>query len=100
MEKIINTESLELNVPHKAVLKNGKEVVIYKNSTAIFVFDNCCPHENYPLSEGEYLDNIVTCTKHGASFDMKNGNALTPPAIDKIRIYKTKIIENYLYVIN
>ncbi len=47
------------------------------------------------LSEGEVYDCKVECPAHGAEFDLKTGEALTPPASKGVTCYKTTTDEEF-----
>ena len=47
----------------------------------LYAIGDTCTHEEYPLSEGDMVDEyIVECALHGATFDVRTGDALSLPA--------------------
>jgi 3-phenylpropionate/trans-cinnamate dioxygenase ferredoxin subunit len=69
----------------------------YKNN--IYAFKDACTHDNAPLDQGEIKGCIITCPRHGAKFDITNGNVLSPPAILPLTIYKANIDNGIIKVI-
>lgn len=70
---------------------NGREICVVKQGVDVFAFDDTCSHAEASLSEGEVSLGRIECWLHGAEFDMRTGQALTPPAIAPLAIYKVKI---------
>lgn len=70
---------------------NGREICVVKQGVHVFAFDDTCSHSEASLSESEVSLGRIECWLHGAEFDMRTGEALTPPAIAPLAIYKVKI---------
>ena len=52
------------------------------------VFGDTCSHSDASLSEGDITDYRIECWLHGAEFDLRTGQALTPPAVSPVPTYK------------
>lgn len=86
-----------LNKKDRCVLKIGnKQILIFKDGEEIRACNNRCPHEGYPLSEGNISDGcILTCNWHNWKFDLSTGDTLIggdtlrryPAMIDSGRIW-------------
>lgn len=74
------------------------DIIIYKNKGKYNVFENKCSHEDYPLIDGYIDDCVIECAKHGARFNTETGDVLCMPAAVPIKVFKTKIEDNALYV--
>jgi len=66
----------------KAVVVNGREVVICNRGAHFLAIDRRCGHMNAPLEMGTLDGNIVTCPMHCAQFDITTGEALSGPVPD------------------
>ncbi len=89
----------ELKEKEKKLFKyNDLEIVIYKDKNYIYAFENRCSHEDYPLLDGFIEGEEVECAKHGARFNIKTGDVLSMPAAVPIKVYKTKIENNIIYL--
>ena len=57
-----------------------------------------CTHECFPLSEGSLDGHTVTCMLHGASFDVRTGDVLAPPAYESLRLYRVRVDGEDIYI--
>jgi len=64
-------------------------ICVYNLGGELFALENRCTHDDGPLCDGE-LDaelGVVICPRHGAEFDVRSGDALTPPAYAAVETY-------------
>ena len=64
----------------RAFVIDGREIVICRTSAGVFVLDNVCTHAYARLSEGRLRRERLVCPLHGASFAVRAGRVLGPPA--------------------
>lgn len=57
----------------------------------VYAVRDVCTHENYPLSEGELDGPVLTCSAHGARFDVRTGKVLRPPAYKPVKTYPARV---------
>ena len=95
--KVLNISDLENN-QSKVVNVEDKEIAVFNVDGEFFAIDDKCSHSDESLSEGEVYDCKVECPAHGAEFDLKTGEALTPPASKGVTCYKTTTDENSIYI--
>lgn len=69
----------------------GTRIVVADVQGAYYAFDDECTHERCSLAEGDLAGTTVTCMCHGAEFDVRSGSVLAPPAVDPIRVYRTRV---------
>jgi 3-phenylpropionate/trans-cinnamate dioxygenase ferredoxin subunit len=67
------------------------EVVVCKAGEEIYAFEDLCSHDAYPLGDGPIEEGRITCPLHGASFCLKSGEALTPPAYSPITVFPVRV---------
>ena len=81
--------SLETLVAGKPVKleKAGRTICVTRVGNEVFAIDDTCSHSDASLSEGEVTDFKIECWLHGAEFDLRTGEALTPPAVAPVKIY-------------
>lgn len=82
-------------------LGNGDRIVVEidEEYVAIFCVDgryyainDVCTHDDGPLADGELVDQYkIECPRHGAMFDIRTGEVLTPPAVKDTRRYDTRV---------
>ena len=56
----------------------GARVLIVRHETGVCAYQDRCPHQGYPLSEGELAGGIITCRVHRHTFDATNGHGINP----------------------
>ena len=56
----------------------------------LYAVENLCSHAQTPLSDGELRGCEIECIYHGATFDVRSGAPLAPPAIRPIRTFKVE----------
>ena len=76
----------------------GARIAIANVQGVFYAFDDECTHEQCSLAEGDLAGTTVTCMCHGAEFDVRSGAVLAPPAVEPIRIYRTRIEGDALHV--
>ncbi len=59
-----------------------------------------CTHSEASLSEGEVSGTKIECWLHGAEFDLRTGEALTPPATSALKTFKVEVSGNQVVVTN
>jgi 3-phenylpropionate/trans-cinnamate dioxygenase ferredoxin subunit len=67
--------------------KSGQTICVTRVGDQVFAIDDTCSHSDASLSEGEVTDFKIECWLHGAEFDLRTGEALTPPAVAPVKIY-------------
>ena len=95
--KVLNISDLGNN-ESKVVNVEDKEIAVFNVEGEFFAIDDRCSHSDESLSQGEVYDCKVECPAHGAEFDLKTGEALTPPASRGVACYKTTTDENSIYI--
>ncbi|MHB8443541.1 MAG: Rieske (2Fe-2S) protein [Patescibacteria group bacterium] len=96
----INDFPLHKSVVYKNKLIGG-EFVVYRMENRVFMFENLCSHEKYPLQDGivqEDSESII-CIHHGAQFDLSSGSVQSLPATKPIKVLKTLVQDDKLYAI-
>jgi nitrite reductase/ring-hydroxylating ferredoxin subunit len=60
------------------VSQADREAVVVRAGTGeVFAVARACPHEGYPLEEGDVVGETITCPWHGWRFDLRSGACLT-----------------------
>lgn len=80
------------------VEKQGKELALLKQDGDYFVLDNICTHQGGALCEGRLKGGKITCPLHGSQFDIRTGEASTPPATEGVTRYNVRIRNNQIEV--
>lgn len=62
-------ESVEVGDTSVLLINLGEQVVAYKNR---------CPHQAWPLHDGDLEDTTLTCAQHLWEFDVSTGKGVNP----------------------
>jgi 3-phenylpropionate/trans-cinnamate dioxygenase ferredoxin subunit len=64
----------------KLVMVEGVPVCVALIESDVYAIGDTCTHADASLSEGELNGSLIECWLHGAEFDMRTGEVVTPPA--------------------
>ncbi len=82
-----------------SVVVGDLPVAIFNIHGEFYAIGDTCTHEEYPLSEGDLVDEYtVECALHGATFDVRSGEALTLPATGNAGSYPVWIEDGALKI--
>ncbi len=80
----------DLKADGRLVVKpNGRQIVLFEGADGIHACNNRCPHEGYPLSEGDIDGCVLTCNWHNWKFDLSSGETLVGG--DTLRRYPVEV---------
>ena len=91
LESIVEGKPVKLS-------KNGKEICVARVGNEVFAIEDNCSHQDAALSEGEQNGYKIECWLHSAEFDLRTGDALTPPASRPVKTYQVSIDGNNVVV--
>ena len=77
---------------------NDKTFCVYKLEDGFYATDGICTHEDVHLEDGLVMDNEIECPMHQGVFDIKTGEAVSPPACDDLKTYPVKVEDNNIYI--
>lgn len=77
---------------------NGVSVCVARVGEEVFAVADTCTHSEASLSEGEISGFKIECWLHGAEFDLRSGEALTPPATQSLQKFKVTRNGNQIVV--
>jgi 3-phenylpropionate/trans-cinnamate dioxygenase ferredoxin subunit len=100
MSEIIFGKIEEIEDSKVLVKRFGRNrIAVCKYKDSFYAFKDACSHDNAPLDQGEICENIIQCPRHGAKFDITNGNFLSAPAFSNLTTYSVEIQEGNIKVI-
>jgi len=104
----VDSENLEyVTVAGLDELGNGERLIVDIDGEPIAVFNiaghfyaiaDVCSHDDGPVAEGDISEYEIACPRHGAKFDIRNGQVLTLPAIVDIPAYPVRIEGNEIQI--
>jgi nitrite reductase/ring-hydroxylating ferredoxin subunit len=93
----LDIEGIELSDRLSLTIDNHAILVI-KLGEKIYAIGDICSHDDGPLDNGLIEDHCIVCPRHGAEFDIRNGKALTMPAVRDIPTYPVRVKGNILSI--
>src|SRR5262245_30679097 len=75
----------------KQVDAGGTNILLARVNGKYYAVGATCPHYGGTLAEGALCGERIICPLHHASFDVKTGDLLEPPAFDALPRYEVKI---------
>jgi len=82
----------------RALSVGGRELVLCHTREGVFALDNICTHAHARLCEGRLRATRLVCPLHGASFDVRDGRVLGPPAEIALPSYAVRIVDDAIEV--
>lgn len=73
-------------------------VVLFRVDGQFFCLDDVCTHDGGPLGEGRLEGHFIACPRHGAKFDVRNGQACTMPATEATVSHDVKVDGAFVWV--
>ena len=88
---VAKRSSLRENEPISVQAGEQLLIVLVRSGGEVYALEDCCSHEEFPLSDGEVEAGEITCTLHGARFDLATGSPRGLPAVTPVRTFDVRI---------
>jgi 3-phenylpropionate/trans-cinnamate dioxygenase ferredoxin component len=84
----------------KLVPAGSITVGVYNCDGSYYALEDRCSHDDGPLVEGDWDPDscVVTCPRHGATFDIASGRPLTLPAYLPVETFPVVVEEGIVKV--
>jgi apoptosis-inducing factor 3 len=69
----------------------GAKILLYREGDVVHAVGGTCGHAGGPLAEGVQDRGRVICPWHKATFCLRTGNLLEPPAVDDLPSYQARV---------
>ena len=73
------------------VMAGELAIALIRSGGEVYALEDCCSHEEFPLSDGEVEAGEITCLLHGARFDLATGEPRALPAVMPVRTFDVRI---------
>ena len=67
-------------------------VAVFHLDDGWYAIEDVCTHDGGPVAEGRLTGCIIECPRHGATFDVRTGAALTFPGVSPVPTYAVRIV--------
>jgi 3-phenylpropionate/trans-cinnamate dioxygenase ferredoxin subunit len=82
----------DLSDPGKTLVKAGERtVVLYRVAGRWWATEDRCTHDGGRLVAGRLEGHTIVCPRHGARFDIRTGQVLSPPAAVDLAVYEVVV---------
>ena len=75
-----------------------KTFCIYRLKDGFYATDGICTHEAVHLEDGLVMDDEIECPMHQGIFNIKSGEAVSPPACKDLKTYPVKIDNDKIFI--
>jgi 3-phenylpropionate/trans-cinnamate dioxygenase ferredoxin subunit len=82
----------------RRVVVDGTEILVCNVDGKFYAIEDVCTHDGGPLDQGTLEGACVVCPRHGATFDVRTGEALTLPAVMPVQTFVVSIEGDRIYV--
>ena len=77
---------------------DGTKILLIRDGDALHAVGATCPHAGGPLAEGVRYGERLVCPWHKATFCLRTGAVLEPPAVDPLPRYDVRVVEGRVFV--
>ena len=82
----------------RAVEIEGQSVLLVRDGESVHALGATCPHAGGPLAEGVRCGDRLVCPWHKATFSLRTGAVLEPPAMDPLPRHQVRIANGRVLV--
>ncbi|HMF28065.1 MAG TPA: non-heme iron oxygenase ferredoxin subunit [Candidatus Cybelea sp.] len=95
--KVANVSEIAPGTTRRVVV-DSMELLLCNVGGKIYGIEDVCTHDGGPLDQGELEGECVICPRHGATFDVRTGDALTLPAVLPLMTFDVTVEGDEIYV--
>jgi len=77
---------------------DGEPVVIFNIAGDYYAIADVCTHDMGSLGEGDLEGHHIICPRHGARFDVRNGDVLTLPAVKSVPSFPVRVVDGMVEI--
>lgn len=78
----------------RRVEAGGRAVAIINLDGSFHAIDDCCTHAEASLADGEIHGDEIMCPLHFATFNIRTGEAMSPPADEPVATYPIRVTDD------
>jgi NADPH-dependent 2,4-dienoyl-CoA reductase/sulfur reductase-like enzyme/nitrite reductase/ring-hydroxylating ferredoxin subunit len=77
---------------------DGNKILLIREGESVHPIGATCPHAGGPLAEGVLYRDRIICPWHKATFCLRTGAMLEPPAVDDLPCYEARIQDGRIHL--
>lgn len=89
-EFVCKLSELKLLTPSTHEIQD-RFIVLVRFDDGVYCVEDVCTHDGGTLGDGELDGHCLVCPRHGAKFDVRNGDAVCMPATEPTLSHKVRI---------
>lgn len=82
--KVAEIDELEPGERIVVEAADGLFIAVFRVGDEYYAIEDVCTHDDGSLGDGDLDNYTVSCPRHGAKFDVRDGRALSFPAITPV----------------
>ena len=82
----------------RKVIHHGAEIAVFNVEGCIYATQDQCTHGLASLSDGFLIGEFIECPLHQGMFDVRTGEASSPPCVTSLKTYKTEIKDGVIFL--
>ncbi len=82
----------------RRVVVDSTGILLCNVGGKIYAIEDVCTHDGGPLDQGDLEGESIVCPRHGATFDVRTGDALTLPAVVPVMTFEAEVEGDDIYV--
>ncbi len=82
----------------RRVVADSLGILLCNVDGKIYAIEDVCTHDGGPLDQGTLEGECVVCPRHGATFDVRTGDALTLPAVMPVLTFDVTVEGDDVFV--
>ena len=67
-------------------------VAVFHLADGWYAIEDVCTHDGGPVAEGELVDGVIECPRHGAQFDVRTGAVRRFPATSPVPTLAVRVV--------
>lgn len=83
---------------YKTIDINDVLVAVFNIDGTLYAIEDVCTHDGGVLTGGELKGCVISCPRHGAQFDVRNGEVLSAPAYEPITSFPVRVVDGMVQV--
>jgi len=76
----------------------GLYIAVFNVDGTFYAIEDRCTHDDGPLAEGDLDGYTITCPRHGAQFDLRDGRVLAMPAVMPVPLFPVRVERNAIQI--
>ncbi len=85
---------------YRVVDVDDVQIAVFNVDGAFYAIEDVCTHDYETLTGGCVEGDEIICPRHGARFNIKTGEALTPPAYEPVSTLPVRVENGIVQVMD